>query len=275
MILLSGLENSAKKNIVSLLSREWPLSVKQIHLRLEKEGVSITYQAVHKAINELLNDKVLSKLGTTFQLGAEWIEYNQTFFGKIGKAYKDNVVNDLEKPLHMVFDNLLEFIKFLVNEYYFRYPNPESKSCACIWDFTYPTVFSSQKEIDNLKKFVKFAKHMSISRHDYPLDNIFSHFLEKFGKEAFCGIKMLVAADTFLNGDFICQAFFEEKFLKEWGRLYKKYPELNDQCLQDLFAFSSKPTEINVVIFKNASFADKIRNDCQKLIEKAELKQKR
>ena len=53
--------STAKDVIVSLLAREHPLKAKQVHERLKRElGVSVSYQAVHKALGELF-EKVFMK----------------------------------------------------------------------------------------------------------------------------------------------------------------------------------------------------------------------
>ena len=44
----------SRETIIQILSHEWPLSTKQLHHKVKREmGIDITYQAVHKSIQEM------------------------------------------------------------------------------------------------------------------------------------------------------------------------------------------------------------------------------
>lgn len=66
-------ENNTKEKIVSLLSREWPLTAKRIYNSL-RHDTPISYQATHKTLQELLSKGVLSKNSAQYLLNLEWIK---------------------------------------------------------------------------------------------------------------------------------------------------------------------------------------------------------
>ena len=62
MPLLSG-GREAKSLIVGVLSKEFPLTAKQIYSKIAKNAPtsSLTYQAVHKALGQLAEQSVVGK----------------------------------------------------------------------------------------------------------------------------------------------------------------------------------------------------------------------
>jgi chromosome condensin MukBEF complex kleisin-like MukF subunit len=79
---------STKDKIIDLLSSEWPLSLKRIYGKLKKRyGINISYQATHKAINELVEEKVLQKVKKEYKLNIEWVNNLERFSKKIKDIY--------------------------------------------------------------------------------------------------------------------------------------------------------------------------------------------
>ena len=71
---------NTKGNIVQALSEEWPLTAKQLHNALKRRYSSAsTYQAVHKAAKELVEEGVLQKIDGKLRK-----EANELFEGKVG-----------------------------------------------------------------------------------------------------------------------------------------------------------------------------------------------
>jgi len=53
---------STQDLIIEILSNEWPLTTKQIHNRLKRNHAkNISYQAAHKTIKQMLEEKILLK----------------------------------------------------------------------------------------------------------------------------------------------------------------------------------------------------------------------
>ncbi len=67
-------KNSLKNNLIHLLSVRWPQTVNGLHQVVQKESnMSLTYQAVHKALRELEEDGCLKSENRKFQLNPVWI----------------------------------------------------------------------------------------------------------------------------------------------------------------------------------------------------------
>ena len=68
-------KKTVKELIIDVLKDEWPLTLKLIYNKLKKEyQSSVTYQAVFKAVNELLKDKVLIKTAKTYSINMKWVD---------------------------------------------------------------------------------------------------------------------------------------------------------------------------------------------------------
>ena len=50
-------ETKTKSNILEILSQEWPLTAKKIFFNTKKSAKSVSYQAVFKALQELVKEK--------------------------------------------------------------------------------------------------------------------------------------------------------------------------------------------------------------------------
>ena len=55
-------KGSTRDAIIAILSREWPLSAKELYNRVKREntGSAVSYQAVHKMIKQLLGQQMRS-----------------------------------------------------------------------------------------------------------------------------------------------------------------------------------------------------------------------
>lgn len=259
---------STKDLIISVLSKKWPLSAKEIYNILQREyGAEVTYQAVHKILNELQEEKILEKNGKSYQINKEWIGQVRKFGSELEDNYSNGNVIDYESlnSLHLTFNNYIEFGRFLINEYFTNFPNKEEKDCACFWKHHYPITGVSDTEHKNMKKIFSNQVHYGIAKENTFLDNLFASYLTGLGKKNICGVNFSLSTDTFIIGNFICQVIFEPDYYKKIERLYRNIKSIEEVDFTKLFEYSSINTEINVLITKNPSLADKLRGEARRL----------
>ncbi|MBP7708352.1 hypothetical protein KA107_01600 [Candidatus Pacearchaeota archaeon] len=68
-------DSTTKDQIINILGYEWPLSAKKIYFLLKrKHRLTISYQAVYKAIQEMCDDKILQKTKKDYQLDLTWVK---------------------------------------------------------------------------------------------------------------------------------------------------------------------------------------------------------
>jgi hypothetical protein len=267
---LNNNTKSTKDKTISLLSQKWPLNAKQIYNALQREhGAEVSYQAVHKLLHELQEEKILEKNGKNYQISKGWIQQVKRFGGELENNYLKGTAVDYESlnSLHLTFNNYVEFGKFLVNEYFTNFPNKEKKDCVCFWKHCYPLAGISDVEHKNMKKVFSNNVHYGIAKNNTFLDNLFASYLGGLGKRNICGVDFSLHADTFIMGDFICQVIFEPTYYKKMEQIYKNVKSVDAIDFTKLFEFASEKTEINALITKNASLADKLREEARKIYE--------
>jgi predicted transcriptional regulator len=88
------------------LREEWPLSLKEIYFCIVREhGLNISYQAVHKALKQLVESRVLEKREKRYCLSIEWIREIRRFGERMKKEYKcnektaANTIKEFEKEI--------------------------------------------------------------------------------------------------------------------------------------------------------------------------------
>ena len=93
-------KKSTKDLIIDILSYSWPLTTRKIYNLIKRKGLSVTYQAVHKSIKELLDQGIVIKQNKEYQLNIEWIKKRHEFIEKLKYAYIDrkyNLLKSIEK----------------------------------------------------------------------------------------------------------------------------------------------------------------------------------
>jgi len=107
---------NVKDRIIMILSDEYPLTIMQLFRKIKRNyNLSITYQAVRKAIDTLIRKKIIIKKDKTYRINKEWILETKTFFDSLLLRYEQgkrsiNVSPEFQKEDYAIyhFDNLLD-----------------------------------------------------------------------------------------------------------------------------------------------------------------------
>lgn len=87
-------DKKLKNLIITLLSLRYPLSIKKIYNQLKKQfALSITYQAVFKAIKELEKNKIITNEDNEYSLSVDWLNKIDKFSDEVRQKYiKENKI---------------------------------------------------------------------------------------------------------------------------------------------------------------------------------------
>ncbi len=78
-----------RDHIVSILMENWPLTTKTIYTLLTKRhGQSLTYQAVHKTVKQLLQQGIVVQHNKKYYLNSEWIQQVKKFVNNFEEKYQ-------------------------------------------------------------------------------------------------------------------------------------------------------------------------------------------
>jgi len=118
--LCSWKEDSVKGSIIQILAEEWPLTVKEIFQKTKQDfGKDVSYQAVHKAVQELVLRKVLSEETRTYLINPLWLQEIETFASLTLDKYSENQLPKASKQRGkqckvQVYDSADSFYKLMV-----------------------------------------------------------------------------------------------------------------------------------------------------------------
>ncbi len=253
---------SAKDAIVSVLSVRFPLSAKQLGLLLQREkGLSVSYQAVHKALKQLLKEGVLEKAGNKYQLDAVWIRKRKNEFDVIEAKYFRKEPNLALPQQTLFFDSLFEVDKFLIGSFVSIASKIEKKPVLCLrWNHFWIPLFLSKKEYSQLAEFAHKVKAYCVSKGNTAIDKWCGAFWKKHGWKHKCGLDVAAASDIVIFGDFVIQVFYPREIRKLLDSVYSKTKNVSRLDVDYFFnRVFEKKTKIPIVIIKNLDLAEQLR----------------
>jgi len=82
-------KESVGKNIIDILSEKWPLNAKQVYHKVQRNlGRDLSYQAIHKALTQLLSEGIVSKKERNYFLNPLWLKEINNFTRRILESYE-------------------------------------------------------------------------------------------------------------------------------------------------------------------------------------------
>jgi len=86
-----NMKADTRDTIVTILAGKWPLSAKEVYSEVrETQGLNITYQGVHKVLNQLVDERTALIQDRKYLLSTEWIENLKKFAETAEKNYLKN-----------------------------------------------------------------------------------------------------------------------------------------------------------------------------------------
>jgi hypothetical protein len=281
--------DSTKGKIIEILSYEWPLSLRKIHYLLKKRGSSVTYQATHKAITQLIGAKKLKKTYEGYTLNLEWIKeiHDKTeiirvnYFSKkrsfltLGEDDKENIQTflfknwfDLEKYIYYLQKKVLknerknQTSSLKTNSINFNEIDKLKLSICMHHHHEWRPLFYLRAEY-NWIKWLKNAGYnlYTISAGKTVLDTWSKKFYENLDNNMIIGVGLNGPSEIIVFHDLVVQVYIPFELLDKLDAYLnknKRIEELNTGWLiENIF---EKETEIKVIINKDIRLADEIRN---------------
>jgi cellulose synthase/poly-beta-1,6-N-acetylglucosamine synthase-like glycosyltransferase len=262
-----GKPRTVKDAIISVLSQDWPLTAKKIFVKVKNMNLDISYQAVHKTIQELLESEILVKQGKEYELNLEWLNKIENFGSNVSTKYETGQRQPMETLIergiiNLNFETFKHLSEFSLPIFVAECPNPENKIGICNFSHIYPMLGYSEKVYKDMKTLCLKYKFYSLCKYDTALDRWFADFFRKVGKKVKLGVNYGGEYDVIVVGDYVMQIFFTKEFKRDLDKLYKNTTNVGEVDLNELLSHVlEKRTDINVVIFKSPKVADQIRDD--------------
>ena len=272
MIITKG--NTTKEMIINELSRSWPLSLKKIYYECKKSGKSITYQAVHKALKELIKDGVVKKQQKDYSLNVEWITDVKNYTEGIYLNYKENRPPPKVSGQNQVeFETLWDMYVYMLDILEAGILDPAKKRVGCTFFYhfwTWMPLTFSKKEYDQLLNIKKQNTCYMIGNKDTPMDKYVADFYKKMGWLSVVDKNVAEeTCDTIVHGDTVIKIHFAPNIRKALERTLAKVKDPQSVNVNLLYhnVFHLK-TSIIVTVNTNPALAKQIYNEAEKLVPK-------
>jgi len=260
---------STKDIVIKVLSYEWPLSSKQICIKVNYESSRpVSYQAVHKLITKLVEESILKRDGLKISLNERWITSIKQNATELEKCYSGKNARRFSNLFscgvcQIELCGIVELANFLINDIK-EFPNPLNKPNIGLTALVYSLVGISDELCNSLREYYKKIDNYFFVNEMNLLDEVFAKTLIDFGAKK-VEVREYPAAflqDIFVVGEYIFHIWFEPEFRLAWlnqNRLPKSIKQFD--LAKHLHNMQSYKTSIKIIAVKNSELADNIRKE--------------
>ena len=262
---INGKPKTTKDFVITILSKEWPLSLKNIYNKIKKGyGYSASYQSVYKAVKELVEEQTLIEKDKKYILNISWIKDLQSFTDIVETNYyaKERLetfggIKDSNKGTNntiLEFETIFDAEKYL---YYFTKINllKKEKETICWYNINEwrPTLYL-RSEYNYYKRLIKRGHRC------YILCSGESE-IEKSAKEFYktINVSFKFSSDRMVSNiiafsDYVIQIFIPEDFLK------KIQIALKEKNPNKLISILESKSSVKVIISKDNQLANLMKD---------------
>jgi len=260
---------STKDLIISILSNEWPLTAKELHFRVQKNGgKAVSYQAIHKMLWRLEFESVLSKTGKDYELDKQWVSNLKEFADDLNTRF------ELNKSKYDISPNFRGPYKMRFNDYslycvtmadIFRRKiligNGPNIGVGFLRHAYWPLRFNF-KDFEVLRRMIKNAdESYAIIKYDSPFDKwVQRQWLSGGFGRIKIGVEFEGGHDIMVHGNSICETKYSDETKQIIDNIYTRTSNLGE-LFKEYFATATvkKEMRIDLTITKNPQMANLIR----------------
>jgi hypothetical protein len=251
---------SSRDLIFKILSEEWPLSAKEIYSRVNKSSSkNISYQAVHKTLNFLVEENILEKEMGKYLVNLLWVENSNEQLSKLENNLKEGkVVSPLNQKF--VFNSVHEVDQFLVSSCKSLVPNQKDE-LLLQWIHFWIPLFISKNTYKEMKELIINSNFYSITPNDSSIDKWCAKFWEDIGVKEKIGAKLGFDTSFLVYSDLIIQVFYPLEIREAIDKVYNSTTDPGKLDIDNFFkTVFEKKTKIPVLVSRNKEVAEDLRN---------------
>jgi len=260
----SSKPSGSKDLIITLLTHEWPLTIRQIYSQLKKRySYNSSYQAVFKSLGELTEKGVLTKKNLKYSINIDWIKKVQSFTDIVETNYyakktkeslsglKDSATYG--ESIILNFENVFDAEKYL---YYFMktilFKEKKKNICYQI-NSEWKPIFYLRAEYNYYTRLLKRGhKIFFVCRSNSKLEKENKKFYEELGIK-FKIKKSSHFQDTVSFSDHIIQIFIPENIR---NKIREFLTVSNRSMLRNVL---SQKTNVRMVISKDSALSNEFQ----------------
>lgn len=273
------MDKSTKNLIIDVLSEEWPLSARVIWNKLRKDySKSITYQAVYKLIQKMLEDKIIIKKENKYNLSKIWIKESKDFFSILDKNYDTKKVekipyskSHLKKSVRYSFKTLSAMGNYAAN-YFTDFPNPEKKPFISRCFEMYSLLSLPREHLLKVKKVIEKYGAYCLCNSNTLYDRLIARSYLAYVKNLKIKLRSKDSdeCDYIVLGDYVMRVYFSPEVKKITSVFKKGLRSFFEIDFKTMFEVVNKEfdTPNYLVIEKNPEIAEQIRQNTLKYFKK-------
>lgn len=264
-------DRTVKDLIFSILVDDTSKTLTQLHREIKRKyNISVSFQAVIKAVNSLLSHKVLVKEGKLYSLNKDWIFETRDFFDNLYRKHFN-----VKKPIKKVelgkevivytISNLLELDR-LWYELLMNWSKKEIFDKRNCWRGRHAWwVIPRLQEEDVLHDFMikQGIKTYNLWTENTMLDKLAAKYYSKKGEFAKIIKKINLKTDSHIAafGENLIKFEISKKISDKLEELYKNTKRLEDLDIKKAIDLFKENTEIEFTVIKDKLIADKIKEE--------------
>ncbi len=265
-----GEKKTVKDMIFLLLSQDESLTLSELNKKIKKVyQVSVSFQAVLKAVRLLRNVKVLSKGERKYSLNKDWIFETRNYFDKLYsvhfKVQKPAKRNELGEVIVYSIHNLLELDR-IWNDFLMQLAKKEQHDKRNVWKGRHCWwLIPRLQEEDLLHDYfaTKNIKTYNLMSQSTLLDKIACNYYVQKNEYAKVVRKLITQKDEHLGafGEYIVKFEIPPELSRKIEVIYtqtKKITDLNFKKILDIF---KEDHSIELTVIKDKFLADKVKEE--------------
>ncbi len=262
-------KKDSKAWIVYILSKEWPLTAKEIYKRMQTQnGSAITYQAIHKAIRLLTIDGVINRVHSKYSLNPDWIDNLRKFGDELKASFNGRRYVHLQEinektSIQVVFNSFIEYFYWLMDELIdFSHNNMEDNSTFSITYHPWPITHISKNQYEKFKQFHSDGSHYLACKGNSIMDKTLLEMWKSVGRKVKPRAECSKNCDILVYGDFVIQLFLPSSTKKSLNRIFDSFDKVNPKKFSELYRiFYDNCEPVNVLITRNPDLSSQLKNE--------------
>ena len=255
---------TVKEKIIVILSSEFPLTIKELKIKIKHSfNQSVSYQSVHKELNQLMSEEIIIGKEKKYLLNIEWIRQVGLFSDLIISNYTSERKHSINKLLELKkdgdsvsfdFESYSEVDSYFLQllEYFNEFFDPKTKILHHYphswWPLLYP--LREKKVLKKLKSdfYCVCSSNTAIDKYCQAYNNAI-------------GIKAIHSKDQKLHwnvnlfGDLIFTYYSDPEISKEVSKFFSKHKDFKTLDLKKLADLVERKGRFRILVVKDSIFA--------------------
>jgi len=267
-----GDEKNVKDLVFTILSKEYPLRIIDLMKLIRKRyGKSVTFQAVRKAVLELVDQRILEKQKVGYSINKNWVIEAKGFLDKLNdelnkERSETKRVDSIGKEISVfTFNSLNKMMKFwqnIIDDWFNNIkrgdPRINCYQAAHLWEgLLHLDREKGTWEHMKRKKIVSYV----LSVGNTPLDKNIRKFYESLGVK----VKVDPSSSSFdksyyvgTYGDLVVQSNYPEEIVKELDDFFRRNKTIKNFDLKRLSDIVNKKAKFKMTVIKDSGMAKQI-----------------